>query len=523
MSKPDPSTPNSTPVEVVPAPKPKQSSMILRIVLPLIILAGIIYGVRTYLFSKSHEVTDDAAISGDVVAVMPEVNSKVTAILVKDNEAVKAGQLLITLDDSKYKVAVQQAQANLESALADAKSAGIDVNLTAATSSASQTQAQGGLAQAEAGIGSAQAQVAQVQAQLAGNLSQEQVAADEERNARIDESSAREALKRAKQQLISAKAALTSAQAAAQSSQATIRSALAQEELASKNLARYQSLAAQEAISAREVDTARAAEAAQRANVESAQQQLASAQAMVAQRNSDVLSAQSAIATAEATIRQTQVRISSSQSKTRASHALTLATAAQLDATRKSIGVAQGKQQQSSGVVQEAKNSNIRVELKRAAVEQAQARVDLARAAMASAKIDLARTKIYAPLAGLFSRRATQIGGIAMPSSALFSIAFTETPHVMANFKETQVPNMAVNMPVDIEVDGFSGKSFKGHIESIAAATGATFALLPPDNSTGNFVKVVQRVPVKIKLDEGQPNLNRLRIGMSATVTVKLN
>ena len=91
---------------------------------------------------------------------------------------------------------------------------------------------------------------------------------------------------------------------------------------------------------------------------------------------------------------------------------------------------------------------------------------------------------------------------------------------ITANFKETQLKDMRVGQPVTIDVDAYGGREFNGKIESIAAATGSRFSLLPPDNATGNFVKVVQRVPVKIALDNGQDAEHLLRPGMSVTPTV---
>ena len=96
-----------------------------------------------------------------------------------------------------------------------------------------------------------------------------------------------------------------------------------------------------------------------------------------------------------------------------------------------------------------------------------------------------------------------------------------ENVWVTANYKETQLGDVKPGQPVEVEVDAFPGKSFKGHVGSISAGTGSTFALLPPDNATGNFTKVVQRVPVKILLEPGQVNMDRLRTGMSVTATIE--
>jgi membrane fusion protein (multidrug efflux system) len=91
---------------------------------------------------------------------------------------------------------------------------------------------------------------------------------------------------------------------------------------------------------------------------------------------------------------------------------------------------------------------------------------------------------------------------------------------VEANFKETQLADVRANDPTTVEVDGLPGKVFKAHVDSISAGTGATFALLPPDNATGNFTKVVQRIAVKVVFESGQPDLDRLRAGMSVVATI---
>ena len=95
-------------------------------------------------------------------------------------------------------------------------------------------------------------------------------------------------------------------------------------------------------------------------------------------------------------------------------------------------------------------------------------------------------------------------------------------PWIIANFKETQLGEIHQGLLVEIEVDAIPGVTYRGHVDSIARGTGATFALLPPDNATGNFTKVVQRVPVKIILDKDQPNLDKLRAGLSSKVSISL-
>ncbi len=154
-------------------------------------------------------------------------------------------------------------------------------------------------------------------------------------------------------------------------------------------------------------------------------------------------------------------------------------------------------------------------------VEQAKAKVTQAQAALAQAKLNLSYTKIYATVAGTVANRSVQVGNFVQPGQTLFSAVPNEI-YVIANFKETQLTHMKAGHPVTINVDAFPNHPLRGHINSFQRGTGSNFALLPPENATGNFVKIVQRVPVKIFLDGGNQDPHRLGPGMSveATVTV---
>src|SRR6478672_3298497 len=158
------------------------------------------------------------------------------------------------------------------------------------------------------------------------------------------------------------------------------------------------------------------------------------------------------------------------------------------------------------------------IALTQAQASGAEARVAQARAALDQAKVNLERTRIVAPSAGIVSRRAIEAGQVIQPGQPLMAITSTTDVWVTANFKETQLASMHPGQRAEIVVDAFGGRHLNGHIESIAAATGATFSLLPADNASGNYVKVVQRVPVKIVLDS--PGDLSLRPGMSVSATV---
>jgi membrane fusion protein, multidrug efflux system len=153
-----------------------------------------------------------------------------------------------------------------------------------------------------------------------------------------------------------------------------------------------------------------------------------------------------------------------------------------------------------------------------AAVGVAAARVKQAEAAKTLADLNLSYTKIRAPAKGVVARRSVEQGQLVDPARALLAIVPLDDVWVIANFKEDQLRDMKPGAKATIEVDAFSGQKLAAHVESLAGGTGSRFALLPPDNASGNFVKVVQRLPVLLRLD-AQPSV-QLRPGMSAVVRV---
>jgi membrane fusion protein (multidrug efflux system) len=150
----------------------------------------------------------------------------------------------------------------------------------------------------------------------------------------------------------------------------------------------------------------------------------------------------------------------------------------------------------------------------------AEAGLKRAQAARDQARLQLSYTRIVAPVDGMVGERAVRIGNYVTPGARLLSVVPLDQVYVVANFQETQLTQVTPGQAADVRVDTFSGEALKGHVESIAPATGVTFAAIKPDNATGNFTKVVQRLPVKIVLDPGQPLLARLRVGMSVDATV---
>jgi len=149
--------------------------------------------------------------------------------------------------------------------------------------------------------------------------------------------------------------------------------------------------------------------------------------------------------------------------------------------------------------------------------------VQLAKAALDQARLNLEYTTIKAPLSGIVSRKTVETGQVVQPGQPLMAIIPPEDIWVTANFKETQLAVMRPGQSGTVSVDAYGGRVYKVRIDSIASATGARFSLLPPENATGNYVKVVQRIPVKLVFEPGEDSGHMLRPGMSvvAKITVK--
>jgi membrane fusion protein (multidrug efflux system) len=178
-----------------------------------------------------------------------------------------------------------------------------------------------------------------------------------------------------------------------------------------------------------------------------------------------------------------------------------------------------GTAQQAQAAVQATRTAPQQLQVTRARAAMAEAHVQQATSALAQAELNLQRTRVTAPSAGVISRKTVESGQVVQPGQPLMALVSQGDLWVTANFKETQLKDVRAGQSATIHVDGVD-KDFKGHVDSIAAATGARFSLLPPENATGNYVKVVQRVPVKIVFEPDQDPEHRLRPGMSVAPTV---
>jgi membrane fusion protein, multidrug efflux system len=181
---------------------------------------------------------------------------------------------------------------------------------------------------------------------------------------------------------------------------------------------------------------------------------------------------------------------------------------------------ARAGEQQSQAELRTAETGPSQITATKARASSAEARVLQVRATLAQAELNLQYATVKAPVRGIVSKKSVNVGQVVQAGQPLMAIVQIDEVWITANFKETQLKDVRPGQRATISVDAYGGRRFTGKVESIAGATGARFSLLPPENATGNFVKVVQRIPVKIVLDPGQDPEHRLRPGMSVVPTV---
>lgn len=337
----------------------KKPNKVIPIILGVLLVGGIIFGIKEYIYFGKHIDTDDAQIDGDISPVVARVGGYVDSIYFEDNIHVTAGQTLVKIDDRDYKVRVEQAQA------------------------------------------------AQVGASAGINVNQSQIFANE-----ANSSSAR----------------------------AQVTSNAARLDKVQKDYARYANLVKDGSVTQQQFDQAKADLDVAKANLRASQDQYKAA-------------------------------------------------VEQIGTTRSQLKVTN------------------------TGVSQKQVDIDYA-------KLQLSYTTIKAPSSGLAAKKSVQLGQLVQAGQTLFSIVNDNSLYITANFKETQLNDMKNGQKVEIEVDAYPGLKLEGEVYNFSPATGAKFSLLPPDNATGNFVKVVQRVPVKIKITADKATMDKLRPGMSVNVSV---
>ncbi|HEY0407955.1 MAG TPA: biotin/lipoyl-binding protein [Pyrinomonadaceae bacterium] len=313
-----------------------------------------------------------------------------------------------------------------------------------------------------------------------------QQAAGTVQQARSGVESQRAAAAAERTRIAQASAGITTAQANAAQVRSQVAAAEAEATRASADVQRYQELYAKDEISRQRLDQAVATARASNAQLEAARQRVLAAEAQVNE-------ARAAQSTAAENARRAQTQ----------------------------VGGAQAGVSEALGRLAQANTSTQQVAVSQAQAETAGATIEQLRAAVQQAELELSYTKIYAPESGRVTRKAVEEGAIVQIGQPLMAIVPGDV-WVTANFKETQLNDIRPGQPVELKVDAYPGRVFKGHVESIQSGTGARFSMIPPENATGSYVKVVQRVPVKIVFDE-QPDAQQiLAPGMSVEPEVQI-
>jgi membrane fusion protein, multidrug efflux system len=387
---------------------------------PIVLIVAGYFVYERYFANR--ESTDDAQIDGHINPVAAKVSGTVVSINVKDNQVVKAGDVIVQIDPRDYRVALERAKADLAAAQSGAEAAHTQVPMISTTTRSQISFAGAGIEQTEGAKTAALKEVETARARL-------------------------------------------------ESARARVRETRAHYTKTVQDLERLKQLIVKDEISKQQYDAAVAAADAAKASCDSAQ-------AGVDEVSGTIEVAQARVVQADARIKEAQAALQATQ------------TAPQ------------------------------QMAISRSNAQSALARVKQAQAILAQAQLNMEYTEVKAPIDGIVSQRRVELGQYVQTGQPLLAIVPLHNVWVTANFKENQLKNMRQGQKAIVTVDAYGGRKYEGYIDSIAAATGARFSLLPPENATGNYVKVVQRVPVKIMIEKGEDLSHPLRPGLSVIATV---
>jgi membrane fusion protein (multidrug efflux system) len=383
----------------------KNKKIILFVFIVLLVAGGSLYWWRSTFW----ESTDDAQIDGHINPISARVGGHVARLNFTDYQYVKAGTLLLEIDPTDYRVAVERARAQYADALASAEAARISVPINSVNTRT-------GIVSATANVSNARAGVAVAEKQL-------------------------------------------------DAARARLREAEANNVKAQADLARYRRLVERDVIPRQQFDHA-------------------------------VATAGTAVATVDA-------------------------ARAQVTASIEQVRQARSRLKQAQAELESARTGPQQVSATRARADSADAAAKRYKAALDQAELNLRYTRVIAPVSGVVGKRTVEVGQNVEPGQVLLSIVPLDDIWVTANFKETQLGLLRPGQKAKISVDTY-GRTYDGHVDSIAGASGARFSLFPPENATGNYVKVVQRIPVKIVFEKGQDPKHLLRPGMSVVPSVRV-
>jgi membrane fusion protein (multidrug efflux system) len=435
--------------EPAKAPR-KRPPLWLLIVIGILVIAGLIYGIKFLLYALGHESTDDARVDADTVAITSKIAERIDRVLVDTNQPVTKGQVLVLLDDVDERTRLAQALANRQAQVAQARAAESNVALTSATQTAQNQQNNGAIASAQASILNAAASATS-----------------------------------AEQQVGAAAAAVGQAEAQLRATQANVPSAREALARANADLSRTQALVRTGDLAQQTLDADRASQAQAQAQYRAALDNVNAAQTSV------------------------------TQEQARYTAAIASANAAQagINAQRGQLTTAQGRLSES--------DTPYKVGAEQAQYAAAQAQVKALDAQVRSGREQLGYTIIRSPIDGYVGAKNIEIGATVSPGQSLLDIVPRYGTYITANYKETQLGKIKVGQDVDITVDAYKGTVFHGKVQTIGPASQNTFSLVPASNATGNFVKVTQRLPIRIIL-VNPPADKPLRDGMSVETNVDI-
>lgn len=490
-------------------PKKKSKKPLIFAALGLGAIVAGNFGYHYWQYSSIHQETENATVAGHIHQISSRINGTVGEVMVQDNQQVKPGQLLIKLDPRDYQVKVQQAQAALENARRQAEAASANISLASQTSQGKTAQAQGDIGSANAAISTAQAAIREAQQ---GVPAAEATVAEAE--AGVPAAIAKVA--QAEAGIPQAQAKVTEAEAGIAAAEAQLVQARANGVKTQADYKRYESLQSEGAIARQQLDASKAAYEVAVGQTTAAQQGIAQARARLAQATEGVTAAQAAVAQAQEGVKQAEAQVARAK--------VGIASAqAKVAVAQEGISTAAAKLATSQGGLQQAEATGEQTKVSRSQYDAAKAAIAQSEASVKDAQLQLSYTNITAPAAGQIGRKSVEIGQRVQSGTPLMAIVSNDL-WVVANFKETQLANIKPGQKVEIKLDAFGGRKFEGRVDSFSPASGAQFSLLPPDNATGNFTKVVQRIPVKVIFDAESVKGYESRIapGMSATVNVEL-
>lgn len=507
-----------------PPSGPKKA--IIGIVVLALALGAVYKGYAAYSFGKSHVETDNAYVTGDLVGISPTVSGTLVELNVQDGDFVKKGQLIARLGTEGPAAELAQAEASYQAALTQVPQAQAALTFERLNNAASIQRSQAALAAQQSRTAGSQLQIRLSADTVANQVKQAESSIASARaqaaQARAVAAQAQAGIETAKAAVVSAESAVETALRNADSQRALVDAARADDERAASDLARYRKLLATEAISRQQFDTAQAAATSAHANLTSAQERARGAVSAVEQARAGVAQARAALVAAQ---RQRDAAVKQAEAADKqvdvaiAGRDLAQAGNTQVGIQGANAQSAQDQTGQASADVAAAQAGTQQITLREKQVTAAQAQVELARAAVERARVRVRDANLYAPCDGYVVKHTVNVGTAVNPGQTIVTITRGSDIWVMANFKETQLENVREGQGAEVAVDAFPGKTFHGRVLSIIRATGSATTLLPPDNSTGNFTKVVQRVPVKISIEPGE-GVDRIRQGMSVIATI---